>query len=358
MSPLPQKFLIALFLGIFSILLSPASAFAAQICDSVGQAVSGEWEVGDARSIRFQSGQSKVWIDGMEMPMQNCLVSRAGVLFFAENKMVNIRFDRYGRPASIFIDNKFLPIKQASAAGPINSDVPANLNVHDHYVAHQSTRFQEWYELMSDERIAQGFGTAAYQLSPQLKIEARECGVSNAFYTPTTTTITICYEYLADGAKVIDQTYSSAPVSVRSNMKSGIMAGVLLHEIGHAIIHLKEIPLLGGEEDAADRFAYVMMHRMAAADPVRLRDMVYGNLAYSWAQRPDVLTKILSGPTRYMDEHPITEQRYYNLVCLAYGSDSKLFDDLRQGARLNDRRAMRCSHEFNQAQSAVRKLAN
>ena len=347
-----------ILLGYSLTLFFSASASAAQMCESVGQILPGEWQFGDAQSIRFVAGESKVWIDGVEKSIETCLISKVGVLFYSEQKMVNIRFDRSGRPASIFIDNKLLPIKKSVSSGSEGFEPPSGINISDHYVAHQSTRFRDWFEVMSDERIAKGFGTAAYQLSTKLKIEARECGMANAFYTAATTTVTLCYEYMADGARVIDQTYATAPVSVKTNMKTGIMAAVLFHEIGHAIIHLKEIPLLGGEEDAADRFSYVLLHRMAAGDPHRLRDMVYGNLAYSWSQRPDVLTKILSGPVRYMDEHPITEQRYYNLVCLAYGSDPLLFNELRIGARLSEHRAARCGNEFEQARSAVTKLAH
>lgn len=349
---------ISLFLSFTITLLVYSSANATGMCERVGEMFPGEWRFGEAHTFSFIAGEPKIILDGEEKLIETCLITRRSAMFYIDRMMVNINITNSGRPNSIYIDNRFEKVKQAPPVSSSNKGIPDHINPADHFHAFPSARFPELYQTMKVEELTKGFGSAAYMISPLLKIEARECNQVNAFYTPATTTVTICYEYLDQGDRVIERTYRAAPISVKANMKTGILSAVLFHEIGHAVIHLKEVPLLGGEEDAADRFAYVLMHRIAASDPQRMKDMVYGNLAFTWSFRQDVLTKILTGPMRYMDEHPITEQRYYNLVCLAYGSEPQLFNDLRVSAGLSDNRANRCEHEFRQAQAAVMKVAN
>lgn len=349
---------ISLFLYFITILLVSTSAAAAGMCEKIGEMLPGEWQFDGSRTISFIAGQPKIVLDGEEKVIETCLVTRGGAMFYIGHEMVNISINRNGRPTNIYIDYKFHPITQAATPASSPNVIPDHVNPADHFIARPSARYPELYQMMKSEELAKGLGSLAYVISPLLRIEARECGVINAFYSPESRTVTLCYEYLDQGDRLIEQTYSAAPISVKANMQTGIMSNVLFHEIGHAVIHLKEFPLLGGEEDAADRFAYVLMHRIAASDPQRLRDMVYGNLAFTWSKRQDVLTKMLTGHMRYMDEHPITEQRYYNMVCLAYGSEPRLFNDLRISSGLSADRAVRCENEFKQAQSAVSKIAD
>ncbi|PKO94024.1 MAG: hypothetical protein CVU15_01500 [Betaproteobacteria bacterium HGW-Betaproteobacteria-1] len=336
-------------------LLFPTSIFANDMCQKIGEVVKGKWEFDDSRTFSFIAGQPKLILDNKELEISSCLVTRISALFFIDNNMVNIRFNSNRQPENIYINRKFYKVTQHTLSEP--TEAPEHINPADHFVAHTSTNYPNLYQIMQREDIAKAFGTIAYKFSPQLKIETRECGTINAFYSPSTKIITLCYEYLDNGDKAIEQTYGDAPIPIKANMKTGILAGVLLHEIGHAVIHLKNVPLLGSEEDAADRFAYVMMYEFSSSDPERLRDMVYGNLAYTWSFRQDILTKILTGHSRYMDEHPITEQRYYNLICLAYGSNSELFGKLRSSSKLSDDRAERCTREFNQVREAVSKIS-
>jgi len=54
--------------------------------------------------------------------------------------------------------------------------------------------------------------------------------------------------------------------------------------------------------------------------------------------------------------HSVPAQRYYNLLCLAYGEDPKQFADLVEKKLLPEARAQSCVEEYRQLDYAVRKL--
>ena len=48
----------------------------------------------------------------------------------------------------------------------------------------------------------------------------------------------------------------------------------------------------------------------------------------------------------YADEHSTSEQRAFNLMCIAYGADSKLFKDIVVEGRLPQARVEICEEEY------------
>jgi Putative metallopeptidase len=58
----------------------------------------------------------------------------------------------------------------------------------------------------------------------------------------------------------------------------------------------------------------------------------------------------------FADEHGTPAQRLYSLLCLAYGSDKKLFADIVEKGFLPKERAEICSEEYSQIDFAFRTL--
>jgi hypothetical protein len=58
----------------------------------------------------------------------------------------------------------------------------------------------------------------------------------------------------------------------------------------------------------------------------------------------------------YSDVHGAPAQRFYNLVCLAYGADPVLFVDAVEKGYLPEGRASSCKREYNQVAFAFREL--
>lgn len=340
------------------------SAMASLACLDMATTYPGAWEFNN-HTLSFVKGESVVVLDESPHPIESCVVNSYISTFLVDREVVTIRHNRRKDMQEIFFNWRFhemrpVEMEVSQAESKPKSELagePETFNHDNNYYAAPTAKYPDEYWTFSQPKIKSTFARLAYAVHPELKIETRDCGVINAFYTHGTKTITLCYEYIDAGNRVIEQQYGHLPVNVQANMKTGVMMLVMLHEIGHAVIDLKHLVVMGGEEDASDRLAYAQLYQISKGSPERLRslhNMVYGNLAFSWSLKPDAISKLLGGQVRYMDEHPVTEQRYYNLVCLAYGSDNQLFDDLRRQSRLSDSRAIRCAKEFEQAEAAAR----
>jgi len=172
-------------------------------------------------------------------------------------------------------------------------------------------------------------------------------GDANAWYEPQDATITFCYEYLVE----MRQVSASAPrrFVTAEEASNGLMTFVLLHEIGHALFDLLDVPILGKEEDAADAFAVVMLLRFDhEAAPRTVWTVAW---AYSRETEPEKL-----GPDDLADAHALYGQRYYNVLCMAYGGDPKRFAAFTKAAQLPSERADGCGEEYRKARSAIERL--
>jgi hypothetical protein len=110
-----------------------------------------------------------------------------------------------------------------------------------------------------------------------------------------------------------------------------------------------EVPIFGREEDAADQFAAYFLLQFAKSNARRL---IVG-VAYAYnldASKPS--TK--NNP--FADEHGLPAQRFYNVLCIAYGADSKLFADLVAKDYLPKERSEGCVDEYEQITRAMTKL--
>ena len=161
---------------------------------------------------------------------------------------------------------------------------------------------------------------APLRLPRRLLLKTESCdGVSNAWYDGEA--VTVCYEFLDDIWKSVPETVTPAGVAPIDAFV-GPVADVFLHEVGHAVFDLWKIPVLGREEDAADLFSvYIMLQfpkeRGAPADQ--------GN-AYQYKNDIKAPT-VTMAMQKFADEHGTPSQRFFNVLCLAYGADPKLFDD-------------------------------
>jgi hypothetical protein len=96
----------------------------------------------------------------------------------------------------------------------------------------------------------------------------------------------------------------------------------LLHEAGHALVFDNRIPILGKEEDAVDNLATLLMIKYVdkGAEAVINAATMFdyesqdGNEFYDYSE--------------YIDEHSFELQRYFSTLCLVYGSNPQVFDDL------------------------------
>jgi hypothetical protein len=113
-----------------------------------------------------------------------------------------------------------------------------------------------------------------------------------------------------------------------------------------------EIPFLGREETAADQFSAYILLQDAKDDAKRL---ILG-VAYLGSKQAQ---RAMEKPTQLPEiagVHELPAQRYFNMLCMAYGADPNLFADAVKDWYLPEVRAKTCRYEFLRFQYAFRTL--
>lgn len=166
-----------------------------------------------------------------------------------------------------------------------------------------------------------------------------ECGEVNAFYDSEERQIILCYEMLAHFLGVFASEAETEAEFEEAGVKAAsALVFIFYHELGHALVDLLDLPIVGREEDAVDQLATVMLLETWEGEESEM-----ALLATAEAFGVD------SGDVELAtwDEHSLDEQRYYNVLCWTYGSDPDYFSPLTEdGWGLPVERAERCSEEY------------
>ena len=163
-------------------------------------------------------------------------------------------------------------------------------------------------------------------------IAGSECMEPNAYYRPEARRVTLCYELLAD----LSRRFRRMPQS--DILVAGTTAFVLLHEVGHALIHVLDLPTTGREEDAVDQLATLLM---LGEGPVG------DSLAFAaaaWFLQSSQRTRI--DPLAFADEHGLDAQRVYSILCWVHGRDPSRYPEIVSEGWLPAARAERCPAEY------------
>ena len=219
------------------------------------------------------------------------------------------------------------------------------------YVPPKDPAYQPVYEQLKQLRFLeklQQFLTP-FRLPRALLVKLEGCnGDANAFYEYNV--ITVCYEY-------IDQLWKTMPAETTAaglapiDALVGPLFDTCLHEFGHALFDLLRVPVLGREEDAADQVsAYIMLHFGKAEARRLIEGVAY---AYKIEVEADTVPPTM---TRFADVHGTPAQRFYNVLCIAYGADAQLFRDMVEKGYLPKERAEDCKGEYQQVADAYEKL--
>src|SRR6516225_3402226 len=210
------------------------------------------------------------------------------------------------------------------------------------YVPPKSSAHNALYKLVREQRILEEIRDLLepFRLPQRLLIRTEGCdGQVNAWYDDGV--ITVCYEYLDWVWQSAHPEQTTAAGIAPIDALTGPVIQIILHEAGHAVFDLLKVPIFGREEDAADQFsAYVMLH--AGKDEVRrlIRGAAYQFKSGVQSESQNIATK------RFADVHGTIAERFYNILCLAYGADEELFKDIVANGYLPKSRAEGCSDEY------------
>ena len=237
-------------------------------------------------------------------------------------------------------------ISDPATAAPYKSD-----QIRVEYVVPTNQAHQAIYDRIRKVRALEHIQTllSPLRLPRPLLLKVSGCdGESNAWYDYNEGFVNVCYEFLADILK--NALAESLPSDIsKEDAILGPFVDVFLHEVGHAAFDQLKVPVLGREEDAADLFsAYIMLqfgkeyaHRLILAS------------AYQYKAG---LVSTQVPLAKYAGVHGFPAQRFFNVLCIAYGADQKLFADVVEKGYLPKKRAGGCVFEYEQAVFAFKKL--
>jgi hypothetical protein len=240
-----------------------------------------------------------------------------------------------------------------SQGTPIRTDRPNQVAVE--YVVPKSSDLQDLYEVL---KIRGALEKVQKLLSPlrlpeELTIKTAECGKVDAWYRRDNSkpTVTICYELLKQILASLPKETTPAGITP-DDAKIGQFLFLTLHEVGHATFDIFGVPIFGHEEDAADNFAtYVMLQFVEAR-------RLIGGAAWAWSaytrdykKDPAVRMRLES----FASSHGFPQERFYNLLCLAFGANPVRFADLTQEGYLPTTRSPSCKYEYEMVAAAFHK---
>ena len=197
----------------------------------------------------------------------------------------------------------------------------------------------------------------SFKLPEDLYIKTVSCdGIPNAYFLHENDkpTIRICYEYLHAVHEMLPKETTPEGITPREALVGQFLFAAA-HEFGHAAFDLYDAPVLGRQEDAADQFATYFLLQFGgerAHELIRGAAYAYYDYVYNKKNAPKVTLPIAA----FSSDHGTPEQRFYNLVCIAYGYDSKIFAKVIELNLLPEARAKGCKYEYADLRYAIETL--
>jgi hypothetical protein len=201
-------------------------------------------------------------------------------------------------------------------------------------------RYVEIDKQVKDEKLLEKAAAKLNQalvLPRNITLRTQDCNQVNAFYDPNDSSVTMCYELMEHFYKTFRGAGDGE--SVAYDKMFDAVRFVFLHEIGHALIDTYKLPVTGNEEDSADRLSSYVNLKELGEDGVKA--------VFAAADAFNIEARIrTSGQRDLADEHLLQEQRFYNSLCMIYGSNMTKYSKIVTEGYLPKERAVRCPSEY------------
>lgn len=231
----------------------------------------------------------------------------------------------------------FLSLLLLGAVAPAAAKEPGVLRIN--YKNTKNRDLRPMAQVLKEERVFDIALPLARQLRlPQdLPVSFEECGEQNAFYSMESRSITMCYELFTQLGEMF-----ADPESTDEEVGEAILGAaffIFLHEFGHGLVDLLDLPITGKEEDAVDDFATLVLINAGEDAAAASAISHFGTLADQYESGD-------STDLAFWDEHSLNAQRVYSIACLLYGSDPEGYAELVGDDGLPADRAARCPEEY------------
>ena len=230
----------------------------------------------------------------------------------------------------------------AAAQAPVNL---ANPQIDIVYVAPSNSNHRPIHERLKKLQVLEQLQQflVPLKLPRKLTVQVDQCGAAFRPYTPGGAA-TICYEHVEQ----IEAVAAKADPSLKDTVIVGTFVQAVFHEVATAVLDILQVPVWGRRDDAADRLAGFIM--LQFGEEVARRTVI-GSAVFLEASGKGWTGKDFAG---VMSPEA---QRYFNLLCIAYGGAPRTFEflvkpDDSQKSILPQERADRCQAEYAQVRKA------
>jgi hypothetical protein len=186
------------------------------------------------------------------------------------------------------------------------------------------------------DRLSLGL-SEAFILPQDITLRFTELDEVNAYWDPSNNEITVGYELIDTYSKLFDVDPDDPAAMEQEYIDAAFFT--VLHEFGHALVALLELPITGREEDAVDEFATVFLLQMD--DPLAEAALVSAIEQFAADSEDAELSE-----SAFADEHSLDKQRFYAVLYLVHGSDPERYQNLVDEGLLPEDKAEYSAAEF------------
>ena len=269
------------------------------------------------------------------------LIFAAGILFLATACFCSSDRDETSNTRDVYVDASNSNMTQPKKPAPVDPNKKKDEG--DFLVEHLEIETPRYKEIDGQVKSDKLLENAADKLNRSLilpnniVLRTKDCKEVNAFYDAGDRSVTMCYELMEhfyrtfkSAGETDEKAYSKMSDAVRF---------VFLHEIAHALIDQYKLPIAGNEEDAADRCSAYINLKELGDDGVKA--------VFAAADAFEIESKQSTNSKRNMaDEHLLKEQRFYNSLCMIYGSNPTKHEKIVNDGYLPKERGVRCQGEY------------
>ena len=237
----------------------------------------------------------------------------------------------------------------------------------DFILVYYETKYLDYEEWIKDTEYFENqvlFLNENFKLPYDIEIAISDCvdesgnDVSNAWWDHELNEIVICYALIVETDLKFttyydnvypewseDEFYENVDYSLIN-----IIESVFYHEVGHALVHVYDLPITGMEEDAVDQFSlYMSFAYPYEDDPENLigQDTTIDvAIDYYLAAEDAKNSGYEYDETDYADTHSLNEQRFSNFACWVYGSNSTYNQHMLDQNWIPENRIDWCEEEY------------
>lgn len=133
------------------------------------------------------------------------------------------------------------------------------------------------------------------------------------YYSPGNRTVYMSYDFIYYLSSLYFKQYPKASDDSMIQFTLRSTEFLMYHELAHALIDLYQLPIVSNEETAADNLAVILAleYTRDGLDTVLDSAVLFDLLDKDAPKQYD--------ESDYWDEHALDAQRFYNILCLAYG---------------------------------------